>query len=155
MWFFFVCQFKLILCNNFLSIFTSVKILIHSPAEDLSNKKNRSFLRLLWAEIFPRQFTKFWHKRAILCAPTVCITIHKVPDKRAYKRRRGFEGKGRVSPRSTRAQAPRPPPIQTTGASFSTAFSASQPCEKPTNQAPFLSSSLFPSDALQRFFYRK
>jgi hypothetical protein len=37
----------------------SVKIFIHSPAEDLSNKKNRSFLRLLWAEIFPRQFTKF------------------------------------------------------------------------------------------------
>ncbi len=30
-------------CNSFLSIFTSVKILIYSPAEDLSNKKNRVF----------------------------------------------------------------------------------------------------------------
>ncbi len=34
-------------------------------------KKNRSFLRLLWAQIFLRQFIRFWHKRAILCAPTV------------------------------------------------------------------------------------
>ncbi len=78
-----------------------------------------------------------------------------VPDKRAYKRRRRTEGKGRVSPRSTRAQAPRHPPIRTTGASFSAAFSASKPCEKPTiqpRQAQCLSSSLFPSDALQRFF---
>jgi hypothetical protein len=31
----------------------------HSPAQDLSNNKKRSFLRLLWAEIFLRQFTKF------------------------------------------------------------------------------------------------
>ncbi len=52
-------------------LFTFVKILIHSPAQDLSNKKNRSFLRLLWAQIFLPQFIKFWHKRAILCAPTV------------------------------------------------------------------------------------
>jgi hypothetical protein len=25
----------------------------------------------MWAQIFLRQFIKFWHKRAILCAPTV------------------------------------------------------------------------------------
>ncbi len=62
--------------NSFYAIIFKVflhllKFLIHSPAENLSNKKTRSFLRLLWAEIFPRQFTKFWHKRAIFCAPTV------------------------------------------------------------------------------------
>ncbi len=35
-------------------------------------------MRLLWAEIFPRQFTKFWRTCAILCAPTVCrvSTVH-------------------------------------------------------------------------------
>ncbi len=55
-------------------LFTFVKILNHSPAQDLSNKKNRSFLRLLWAQIFLRQFIKFWHKRAILCAPTVPLS---------------------------------------------------------------------------------
>ncbi len=48
-----------------------VKILNQSTAQDLSNNKNRSFLRFLWAQIFLRQFIKFWHKRAILCAPTV------------------------------------------------------------------------------------
>ncbi len=53
--------------------FTFVKILNQSPAQDLSNKKNRSFLRLLWAQIFLRQCIKFWHKRAILCAPTVSV----------------------------------------------------------------------------------
>jgi hypothetical protein len=62
---------KITFFKLFVGIFTSVKILIHSPAEDLSNKKNRSFPRLLWAEIFPRQFTKFWRTCAILCAPTV------------------------------------------------------------------------------------
>ncbi len=40
-------------------LFTFLKILNHSPAQDLSNKKNRSSLRLLWAEIFLRQFIKF------------------------------------------------------------------------------------------------
>ncbi len=57
--------------KKFFLLFTFVKILTHSPAQDFSNKKNRSFLRPLWAQIFLRQLTKFWHKRAILCAPTV------------------------------------------------------------------------------------
>jgi hypothetical protein len=35
-------------------VFTFVKILNHSPAQELSNKKSRSFLRLLWAEAFLR-----------------------------------------------------------------------------------------------------
>jgi hypothetical protein len=39
--------------------FTFVKILNHLQVQDLSNKKNRSFLRLLWAQIFLRQFIKF------------------------------------------------------------------------------------------------
>jgi hypothetical protein len=52
-------QFKrLTMCTNILSIFEFVKI-NHSPAQVLSNKKNRSFLCLLWAEIFLRQFSKF------------------------------------------------------------------------------------------------
>ncbi len=61
--------------SNFFYLFTFVKILTQSHAQDFSNKKNRSFLRLLWAQIFLRQFTKFWHKRAILCAPTVVYAI--------------------------------------------------------------------------------
>ena len=57
--------------QKFFKLFTFVKILNHLQVQDLSNKKNRSFLRLLWAQIFLRQFIKFWHKCAILCAPTV------------------------------------------------------------------------------------
>jgi hypothetical protein len=34
--------------TKILLLFTFVKILNHSPAQDLSNKKNRIFLRLLW-----------------------------------------------------------------------------------------------------------
>ncbi len=45
---------------KFFQLFTFVQILNHSPAQDLSNKKNRSFLRLLWAQIFLLQFIKFW-----------------------------------------------------------------------------------------------
>ncbi len=41
------------------------------PPKIFRLKKNRSFLLLLWAEIFLRKFTKFIHKRAILCAPIV------------------------------------------------------------------------------------
>ncbi len=66
-----MCQFKCISGKNILCIFTFFKTLNHSPAQNLSNKKKRSFLRLLWADILLRQFTKFWHTRAILCAPTV------------------------------------------------------------------------------------
>ena len=53
------------------TIFKFVKILNHSLAQVLSNKKNRSFLRLLWAEIFLQQFCKFLHTWAVFCAPTV------------------------------------------------------------------------------------
>ncbi len=66
-------------------LFTFVKILNHSPAQDLSNKKNRSSLRLLWAQIFLRQFIKFWHKRAIryfvhplyVCVWVLIASLHK------------------------------------------------------------------------------
>ncbi len=37
---------------KYFELFTFVKILNHSPAQDLSNKKKCSFLRLLWAQIF-------------------------------------------------------------------------------------------------------
>ncbi len=47
--------------SKYFSIFKFVKILNHSQVQVLSNRKNRSFLRLLWAEIFLRQFIKFWH----------------------------------------------------------------------------------------------
>jgi hypothetical protein len=39
--------------------FKFVKILNHFQVQVLLNLKNRSFLRLLWAEIFLRQFSKF------------------------------------------------------------------------------------------------
>ncbi len=65
--------------QKMLSIFTFFNILNHSPVQDLSNKK-RSFLRLLWASIFLRQFTKFWQTRYILCAPTVYGQIVERPD---------------------------------------------------------------------------
>ncbi len=52
--------------QKFFKLFTFVKILNHLQVQDLSNKKNRSFLRLLWAQIFLRQFIKFWHKCSCL-----------------------------------------------------------------------------------------
>jgi hypothetical protein len=45
--------------SKYLSIFKFVKILNHSQVQVLSNKKTRSFLRLLWADIFLRQFIQF------------------------------------------------------------------------------------------------
>ncbi len=59
------------MCTNIISIFKFVKILNHFQVQVLLIKKIRSFLRLLWAEIFLRQFSKFWHTWAIFCVPTV------------------------------------------------------------------------------------
>jgi hypothetical protein len=47
------------MCTNILSVFKFVKILNHFQVQVLSNKKNRSFLRLLWAEIIFDNFLSF------------------------------------------------------------------------------------------------
>ncbi len=47
------------MCTDIELFLNFCKILNHSLAQVLSNKKNRSFLRLLWAEIFLQQFCKF------------------------------------------------------------------------------------------------
>ncbi len=59
-------------------VFTFVKTLNLSPAQDLTNKKNCSSLRLRWVEIFFQQFTNFWRTCAILWALTVitgCVIL--------------------------------------------------------------------------------
>jgi hypothetical protein len=56
-----------------LSIFKFVKILNHSPAQVLSNKKNRSSLRLLLAEIFLGQFLVLTHKGYTYFVPPLQI----------------------------------------------------------------------------------
>ncbi len=94
MYIFLMCQFKCISGKNILSIFTFVKTLNHSPAQNLSNKKNRSFLRLLWADLLLRQFTKFWHTRAILCAPTVRVSFLQVQGIGTWLKRYGYSIKG-------------------------------------------------------------
>ncbi len=60
---------RLTMCTNISSILKFVKILNYYPAQDLLNKINRSFLLLLWAEIFLRQFTNFWHTRLYFLRP--------------------------------------------------------------------------------------
>ncbi len=63
-----------------------------SPVQYLANKKTRSFLRLLWAEIFLRQFTKFWHAGYILFAATVIYMIIDIlPFCKDSKRRKILE----------------------------------------------------------------
>ncbi len=60
------------------------KFLNHFPAQVLPIQKNHSSLRLLCAEIFPRQFTKFCRTCAILCAPTVACVYRGLIQRKTY-----------------------------------------------------------------------
>jgi hypothetical protein len=73
MYSFFISQFKWISNKKILNCLLLLRFKIIYKSKIFRIKKNRSFLRLLWAQIFLRQFIKFWHKCAILCAPTVLL----------------------------------------------------------------------------------